>query len=95
MTSRNEQRAKCIEAMAVADCELSGELWNELSEAAREDYRMNARPLFDSLHGLARVNPIEATKEMVDPKVESEGQRRTWRYMSAAGDITNPPGEKP
>lgn len=80
--TRDEHREKCIEALdAALEKWLSGKLTAEF--------------ILDSLHGIARVVPTEATNEMIDA---GEGWM-TWpelcRAMSAAGDLTNPPEGKP
>lgn len=95
--TRDEQRDECIDAMAKAECALSGEIWEDTDEAARDDYRMNAQPLFDSLHDIVRVNPIEATEEMLmHARINSNtSPENLYRVMSAVGDLTNQPEMKP
>jgi hypothetical protein len=87
--TRDEHRAKCIEAMAAEISSVCAWPDNRSVEAAIR--------AFDSLHGIARVDPIEATEEMM-----TAGRVRTgigdrhiiWTAMSAAGDLTNPPEGK-
>jgi hypothetical protein len=91
---REQARAKCIEAMAIAECKLGGEEWSEITEKAREDYRSGVRPLFDALHGIAVICMPNVTIDM-------EAHRYYWSesYLVAfndgvatiiAGDLTNP-----
>jgi hypothetical protein len=88
--TRDEHRAECIEAMR---------------QAMIDDYGEDCLPFtlfavaaFDSLHGIARVNPVEATGGMVTAGLAVAGTPMfgaVWRAMSAAGDLTNPPEGKP
>ncbi len=71
------------------------------------DLWMGAQILDDALHGLARVVPVEATEEMIDGELDRRDRltygigldersvSNAWRAMTAAGDLTNPPEEKP
>lgn len=86
--TRDEWRAKCIEAIETV-------LRDRFHFDSPVDRHTLAENLFNAQHDRVRVCPIEATDEMLDPRVESEGQRRTWRFMSAVGDLTNPPEKKP
>jgi hypothetical protein len=83
--TRDEHREKCIEVMA--------------SAYRRFDKRLPAmQRAFDSLHGIARVVPIEATEEMRILGHDGygvDGMKGAWNEMSAAGDLTNPPEGKP
>jgi hypothetical protein len=94
----DEQRAKCIEAIKI--CHQTYEI------GYFSDF--HAARILDSLHGIARVDPIEATEEMlkaycgalnigghghVFPEKIKAAAR--WSAMSAAGDLTNPPEQKP
>jgi hypothetical protein len=72
-----------------------------------------ALAVLDSLHGIARVDPVEATEEMIrcgaalvrKKWFENEAKtyqgkwealaRSAFEAMSATGDLTNPPEEKP
>ena len=79
---RDEHRAKCIEAIARAMCrqyylELIGfTLFGPPETVAEEvqhrvekhwqEWLPKATEVLDSLHGIARVNPIEATAEMIE-----------------------------
>jgi hypothetical protein len=51
------------------------------------------------VHGIARVNPIEATRDMMGAgqSAEEGGQTlsRIYLAMSTIGDLTNPPEKKP
>jgi hypothetical protein len=84
--TRDEYRARCIEAIAY------GQKWEEVVE--KDVYRCHAAKILDSLHGIARVVPIEATEEMSISGIDA-APGQTWRAMSAAGDLTNPPEQKP
>ena len=82
--TRDEYREKCIETMAraafAAYSEGAKSAAFEYQPESTKRYWINAQnAAFDSLHNVARVNPIEATEEMLD----------------TAGDITNPPEPKP
>jgi hypothetical protein len=80
-----DDRAKCIEAMVEAGPRASTYLnWKKIMTAA-----------FDSLHGIASVNPIEATDEMLNAWHQHDNPCSAWRAMSAAGDLTNPPEGNP
>jgi hypothetical protein len=92
-----EHRVKCIEAVATAmihdmfaphELPVCDELWRK--------YVHTATAAFDALHGIARVVPIEATHEMI----YTIGPPFAWNsrifgYMSAAGDLTDPPEGTP
>lgn len=81
--TRDEHREKCFDAMEAA-------YWRAFDKSDKvRDYLAAA---FDSLHGLAHVNSVEAT-ELPD-YVEAMFQE-VWRAMSAAGDLTNLPEQKP
>jgi hypothetical protein len=92
--TRDEHREECFEEMKAAAARQVGDLgvlgdvwWTEILTAA-----------FDSLHGIARVVPVEATEEMLEERrdVYTEYDARgIWRDMSAVGDLTNPPEGKP
>ena len=90
--TKDEYRQKCIEAVEDTGLRL-GLMINE------ED----AQRIFDALHGLVYVNPIEATEEMIDagvdcgdwgPGIDCDGSdaspEKCWRAMAAAGDLTRP-----
>jgi hypothetical protein len=93
--TRDEHRAKCIEAMARTLCDRNepGPEW--------QDYVPDATAALDALRGLARIVPIEATEEMIDAAYlrgihdHFAEEREAWRAMSAAGDLTNTPERKP
>jgi hypothetical protein len=85
---RDEHRAKCFEAMECA--------W---PASVRVPPREALIAAFDALHGIARVNPIEATEEMVKAgrfADTNEGYyfSELWRAMSITGDLTDPPEGK-
>lgn len=89
MTERDELREKCVRAMVDAGNKHKrghGTSWETMAIA------------FDSLHGLVRVNPIEATEDMQIAGVEADNNdshlRGVWRVMSAAGDLTNAPEKR-
>jgi hypothetical protein len=80
MTS-DEHRTKCADAIEIA----LGHMGIFISE-------VQATAALDSLHGIARVVPVEATKEMIDAASKT---KRPWadcfELMAAAGDLTNDP----
>ena len=93
-----EHRAKCIEAIAAC---IYGKKWNELVE---KDHWLNyAAEILDSLPTAGvRVNPIEATEEMIEASYAKERQivgalayglnhSLIFETMSAVGDLTKPP----
>ena len=84
--TRDEARAKCLEAMETAWIKSGA---NNLKVA---DAMAAA---FDALNGIARVDPIEATEEMIDAGLYYAQLVEIWRAMSAAGDLTNGPENKP
>ena len=98
--TRDEHRAQCIEAMRAA-------YRTELNADGRaEEMRGGLRAMtaaFDSLHGAARVDPIEATEGMIgagraanlEQYPNSGLYERLWRAMAASGDLTNQPEAKP
>lgn len=80
--TRDEHRAKCI---------------NEMAFRSGIDYD-EAEVAFDSLHGLARVVPIEATEEMIKagmavlvPTMQPIVAEEVFHAMVAAGDLSNGP----
>ncbi len=58
---------------------------------------MNAA--LDSLHGIARVVPVETTAKMIasvdDIAIPDAACIAIYAAMSASGDLTNPPEVKP
>jgi hypothetical protein len=94
--TRDEARAKCIEAMVEGGNKLRrghGPSWETMAAA------------FDALHGIARVDPVEATEKMItaaraarqahkDMSMPELLDDTLWRAMSAAGDLTNGPETK-
>jgi hypothetical protein len=82
--TREEHREMCIEAIHRAAMTVT---W-EAAERA-----------FDSLHGIVRVGPVEATEEMLHAalpiSVRTSSDPELWRAMSAAGDLTNAREGKP
>jgi hypothetical protein len=88
--TRYEQRAKCIEAIKRAYIAAYGLGGVDAAFAAA----------FDSLHGIARVVPIEATEDMQHSgSIMIDGTwseaRMCYEEMTAIGVITNPPEGKP
>jgi len=82
MATLDEQRAKCIEAIA---------------EAATISVR-RAAAAFYAINGLAWVEPIEATEEMIDAAeidCVAGDVADIYRTMAAIGDLTNEPEKKP
>lgn len=95
MTGRDELRVVCIETMNAAFNRVYDYEWDKLPDDIAVSYAMSAA--FDSLHGLARVCPAEAT-----PQMEGAGYNAAfrsisacWHAMSIAGDLTNQPETKP
>ena len=101
--TRGEHRATCIEAMRAA-------YRTELNSDGRAEERQGGlramTAAFDSLHGIAFVDPIEATEEMIEEGADmmsglvSEGREgraavKIFAAMAARGDLTNTPEEKP
>lgn len=91
--TRDEHRAKCIEAMIEAGPQASSYLnWKKIMTAA-----------FDAIRTAdARVDPVEATEEMIEAGELAAGAKWSghpvvfiFSAMSAAGDLTNPPEGKP
>ena len=83
--TRDQYRYECIQAMVNAGNKFRrghGPTWDLMTAA------------FDALHDIARVVPVEAMEEMIKAEYSREGQIRAWDFMSAKGDLTNPP-EKP
>lgn len=78
--TRDEHRAKCIEAL---------NYMLRLHGAHSLISPFLAIELLDSLHGIVWVIPIETTEGMLQ-----DSHIRGWRAMAAAGDLTNPPEEK-
>jgi len=108
MTS-DEYRAKCIEAEAIAAFERYNDSpWICASEDEKKHWIWTMTAAFDSIHGIARVVPIEATEEMVKAgssalvRWESSNDpysancvTAVYKAMSAAGRLTSPPEKKP
>jgi hypothetical protein len=93
--TRDDHRAKCIEAMMFA-------LIN--AHDHNSDWFRMAATAFDSLHGIARVVPVEANNEMIhtgvgaivgSPESAWINAISCWNAMSAAGNLTNQPEGKP
>ena len=89
--TRDEHRAKCIITVAMNLAIIYG------GHADRwKDFEEEAIIILDSLHGIARVNPIEATEEMVSiaggiSHNTIDEDKEMWRAMAARADLTNPP----
>lgn len=73
--------------------------WDSLPFVEQQIYLDAMAVAFDAQYGLARVCPIEATEEMIEASYicddcrKPRDEKTTWRAMSAAGDLTNPPSE--
>jgi len=97
-------RAKCIEAIALV---LEDDLRdivdpgsNTFMYGGDRSHWIDAATLaFDALRSAGvRVVPMEATEDMLEAAWESiiaEDGKEAWKDMSAAGDLTNPPEQKP
>lgn len=103
--TRHKQRIRnaCIEAMARAYYG-DDDQWARIPEHWQEKELAKAGRVFDALHDLATVHPVEATEEIIaagndeggsDYGMSEEDLRLLWRAMSAAGDLTNPQEKKP
>jgi hypothetical protein len=96
--TRDEARAKCIEAVAEKIAfDMDTLPWALVNEHHKNFYRRVARRSFDSLHGIARVNLPEATEEMIEAgnSIEDGDHLSVWSVMAATGNLTNPPETKP
>jgi hypothetical protein len=85
--TRDEHRAKCIEAMRSA-------VFHYRHSRRQFDWLLSEEAIvaFDSLHGIAAVCPLEVTEEMIEAYHSAGyGPRKEWAAMSAAGDLTNAP----
>jgi hypothetical protein len=91
-----EHRAKCcIDAMIEAYV-------LQLKNNSCSSLRQCMTAAFDALHGIARVNPIEATEEMCQAAATLgdraypgwPGFSGYWDAMAAAGDLTRAPEKK-
>ncbi len=97
--TRDEQRAALIEAIEKAlDDRLSNYIPEWRSTDAAEEKSLivaTAEQFLNALHDIARVNPIEATEEMLDAGLMeyrlTHTLSKTWRGMSTIGDLTNAP----
>lgn len=100
--TREEHRAKCIEAMAFAWLKRRGYKPPYIPAWMVRQTIEEQTIAFDSLHGIVRVNPVEATGEMIEAgraaNLEvnpTEGlYQRVFRAMSSRGDLTNQPEKK-
>lgn len=103
--TRDEHRAKCIEANSLALArnmfpERNLQSLDELGPRLKECYLAAGQEGIDALHGVASVNPIEATEEMIEAgaagmygngwngsegKMPGEKMKDVWRkYVRAA-----------
>jgi hypothetical protein len=97
MTDRDEHRKACIEAM------IGGYAAVGLSQGDIGKFKLHTQAItaaFDALHGIARVNPIEATEEMQHAgsiMIDGpwSGARMCYEEMTELGDLTNPPETNP
>lgn len=77
--TRDEHRKACVEA-----------IWVTLNDLLDDPLRLEeATAAFDALHGIARVCPIKATREMCLVCYECD-----LSVALEAGDLTNAPEEK-
>ncbi len=87
----DEHRAKCIEAMCRVRVKQSDPSLNMIWQ----DFFEEMMTIFDSLHGIARVVPVEATDEMIEELCSTglydDEANQLWRAASRVGDLTNPP----
>lgn len=86
--TRDKYRETCIKAMEKA---MRGPL-------SKRQARINAVAALDSLHGIAFVDPVEPAEEMVAAGMgvpHHENCCEVFAAMAAAGNLTNPPEEKP
>jgi hypothetical protein len=88
--TRDEHRAKYIEAIA-DELEPDWRRLQKIDWAHGIVVLRKAARIFDSLHGIARVVPVEATQEMELKTSMDISGRRNFDIMSAAGDLTNDP----
>jgi hypothetical protein len=101
MLTRDEHRAKCIEAMKVSARNGPLQTNGKIAYFSNAELVELFTAAFDSLHGIVRVDPIEATEEMIDEYAlaewseDHEDVKSVWRNMSAAGDLTNPLEKQP
>ena len=86
--TRDQLRQKCIDAMKIA---VPSAVRAEIAEWWLDEI---LNDLFDSLHGLVRVVPIEATEEMLQEWYNSwspsSDAKDAFNAMAAAGDLTRP-----
>lgn len=92
--TRDEYRAKCIEAMARGRRTImSGTGFNELSDKYMAIDLEFMTAAFDALHCVAFVEPLEATEEMIAAitfqTYPASMARADWRTISIIGDLTN------
>lgn len=71
--------------------------WETMSPGLRKGLLENQLVAFDAQHGIVRVNPIEATEEMLTAAqmeagdlCESYEYADLFRATSVAGDLTKP-----
>jgi hypothetical protein len=93
--TRDEHRAKCIEAMVDAAQKIRAP-W-VLTLILRQVWVKVMAAAFDALYGIARVVPVEATPKMIEEYELSDYENigEVWSALSALGDLTNPPEGKP
>ena len=86
--TRDEAREKCFEAQTLAYVKA----W-QAGESRLDCFRA----AFDTLNGIARVVPIEATEEMIMHAnlSSNRGAEMMWKIMSTWGDLTNARGRSP
>jgi hypothetical protein len=84
--TRDEHREACLGAIKAA---LE---WHGVADSSRV-----APDVLDSIHGIARVVPAEATPKMIEEYELSDYENigEVWSALSALGDLTNPPDGKP
>ena len=90
--TRDEQRNACIEAMK--ESARSGQFQIKIGLWSNPDLVALFTAAFNAIHGIAFVNPIEATYEMLVEGDMCPAAAGKWRAMAAAGDLTNTPEKK-
>lgn len=98
--TRDEHRAKCIEAMATVWLRNRGyESPADIPEWIWRQTIAEQTAAFNALYGVAFVNPRQPTAEMIGAgqSAEEDGMDlgRIFKAMATAGDLTNPQEKTP